>query len=168
MEERQESENATSRRDARAREIVLTSLAVGLAVTPKFEIQNYARIRSSRRAAAHADRMEVAAISAIAPQLAQRFAAFAVFSGEIVNHWQIVESTGREALIAVPVSQRILLAKGETDARNEIAKRIFEAVDQSFCLAALPAMPANNPGGWWTLAFEQEYGKPKPDGTLPA
>ncbi|GMB81225.1 hypothetical protein NN6n1_20080 [Shinella zoogloeoides] len=168
MEEQQEGGNPMSRRDARARESVLVSLGVALAVTPKFELQNYARIRSSRRAAAHADRMEVVAISAIAPQLAQHFAAFAVFSGEDANQWQIVKPTVREALIAVPISQRVLLAKGDADTRHEVAKQVFEAVDQSFRLVALPAMPANNPGGWWALAFEQEYGLPKPDGTLPA
>ena len=168
MEEQQEGGNPMSRRDARARESVLVSLGVALAVTPKFELQYYARISSSRRAAAHAGRMEVVGIDAIAPQIAQRFAPFAVFSGEETNQWQIVEPTVREALIAVPISQRVLLAKGDTEIRHEIARQVFEAVDRKYRLVALPAMPANNPGGWWARAFEQEYGKPKPDGTLPA
>lgn len=167
MEEEQEGGNPMSRRNARARETVLISLGVGLAVTPKFELQNYARIRSSRRATAHADRMEVVAIGAIAPQLAQHFVPFAVFSGESANQWRIVESTVREALIAVPISQRVLLAKGDTDARHEIARQVFEAVDRNYRLVALPAMPANNPGGWWDMVFEQHYGLPKPEGTLP-
>ncbi|WPE19983.1 hypothetical protein ShzoTeo12_11630 [Shinella zoogloeoides] len=157
-----------SRRDARAREIVLVSLGVALAVTPKFKLQYYARISSSRRAAAIAGRMEVVGIDAIAPQMAQRFAPFAVFSGEDANQWRIVEPTVREALITVPIPERVLLAKGDTDTRHKIAKQVFEAVDRKYRLVALPAMPANNPGGWWDIVFEQEYGLPKPDGTLPA
>lgn len=149
-----------NRRDELAREEVLISLSIALKVTPKFERQFYARI-SSRRAAANMDGREASAINSMVPQLAQRFAPFAVFSGENVHHWQIVEPTVREVLISVPVSQRALLVKGNID--REIAKMIFEAVDRKYRLVALPMIPSSNRGGWWDMAFEQEYGKPKPD-----
>lgn len=162
----QERDDTMSRRNERAREEIIVSLGVALAVTPKFERQYYARVSTSRRTAEHADKRETVALNAMAPQLAQRFAPFAVFSGEDVHHWQIVEPTVRQALIDVPIAQRVLLAKSSADIHGEIAKLIFEAVDRKYRLIALPAIPAGNRGGWWELAFEQEYGKPKSSDTL--
>lgn len=102
--------------------------------------------------------MEMIAIRDAAKTLARRFAPFALIQQSAAHHWPAAIPVVEQALIALPINARQTLAERSSRSTPDVARNIFDAVDNAFTLVPLPPLPEQMGGPTWEDVFEQEYG----------